>query len=316
MLSLFLCPSSRFFLSFYSVFLFSLSLFPYTSLSFLISPLSLPSNAFPNLPLQLPTFSHHPHLSIHSNAPHFSRSCGIKIRAGTQLLGAPALQRPALLIASYWTARTWEPEALFSIIGIRWWFCKQRSWIFDVIIIYKAAVCFWLLATGKKKLLTNSFHQLSLNVSFNILHLPLSQLENSRQHRPNSTRHPPSQSLSLISDLILSSSVFKFAVYKKFPHQNFICIYCLSIQQIKRSYDAPSLAPLLFAFNIFRCLSSLKPTPQSQYYSHHHRLPNTDSGWFKFYWCNLQVWHSRRIFICILTSHHVQYLLWFNSCRH
>jgi hypothetical protein len=94
--------------------------FPVPLLHFIVciaslAPLSIePCNCLRSAP---------PPPTIPSNAQHFSRSCGIKIRAGTQLLGAPATRGrpPSLLVACVLLdCRTGEPEAPFSIIGIRW----------------------------------------------------------------------------------------------------------------------------------------------------------------------------------------------------
>jgi hypothetical protein len=254
---LFLYSSSRFFLPFFSLSLSSLSLFPYTTLSCLIFSLFF---AFYRLSQFTPITAYiqsPPPLSIHSNAPHFSRSCGIKIRAGTQLLGAPSLQRPALLIASYWTPRTWEPEAMFSIIGIRWWLCKAAvlnlwcNYCTKSSRLFLPPSVFDLSQQDKRNFLQTLFITYPWKSTLTTYISLASELENSRRHRPNSVPHQPSQSLSLISGLILSSSFFKFSVYKKFPHQNSICIYVLSIQNIKWCYETPCLAPQLFAFKHF-----------------------------------------------------------------
>lgn len=76
---------------------------------------------------------------IPTNAPHFSRSCGIKIRAGTQLraLVGIAVHCPHYgVLLNRPTVSTWDPEGLFLTIGIRCWFLNKRMESCAVLCLY------------------------------------------------------------------------------------------------------------------------------------------------------------------------------------
>ena len=74
-----------------------------------------------------------PSRPIPTNAPHFSRSCGIKIRAGTQLRALAGIAAPCPhygVLLNRPTDRPAERETprvcLFLSIGIRCWFLNRR----------------------------------------------------------------------------------------------------------------------------------------------------------------------------------------------